>query len=66
MKKLIPVVIALIVLESLCMNASAQRRKDNEQLYLMSTEVIKADKIDDFIQARKKLISVYLKKESGE
>lgn len=58
MKKLIPVVIALVVIESLCMNASAQRRKDNEQLYLMSTEVIKADKVDEFIQARKKLISV--------
>lgn len=58
MKKLIPVVIALMVLESLCMNASAQRRKNNEQLYLMSMEVVKADKMDQFIKARKELISV--------
>lgn len=50
-------VIVLLVLESLCINASAQRRKNHEQLYLMSTEVIKADMVDEFIQARKELIS---------
>lgn len=58
MKKVLPVVIVLLVLESLCMHASAQRRKNQEQLYLMSTEVIKADMVDEFIQARKELISV--------
>ena len=58
MKKLIPIVIALLVLECLCMSTSAQRRGNKEQLYLMSKDVIKADKKDEYIQARQELISV--------
>lgn len=57
MKKLIPIVIALLILESICISTSGQRRRNNEQLYLMSKEVIKADKKDEYIQARKKLIT---------
>ena len=52
MRKLIPMVIALIVLECICINVSGQRKKKSEQLYIVSTEVIKSDKIEQYIQAR--------------
>ncbi len=58
MRKLIPMIIALIVLECICINASGQRKKKNEQLYRVSTEVVKSDKIEQYIQARTKLNSV--------
>ena len=60
MRKLIPMVIALIVLECICINAIGQRKKKSEQLYIVSTEVIKSDKIKQYIQARTKLNSVLL------
>jgi len=56
MSKIFPIAIALIVLECTCINVSGQRRKNNEQLYLMTTEVIKADKIKQYVQAREALI----------
>lgn len=52
------IVIAIIVLECICVNVSGQRRKNSEQLYLMSTEVIKAEKHKQYIQAREALIPV--------
>lgn len=58
MNKLIPMVIALIVLGCISINANGQRNKESEQLYLMRTEVIKSDKIEQYLQARKKLNSV--------
>lgn len=58
MSKIIPIAIAMIVLECFCINVSGQRRKNREQLYLMSTEVIKADKIKQYVQAREALILV--------
>ncbi len=58
MRKHIPMFIALILLECICVNASGQRKKESEQLYIMRTEVIKADKINQYIQARKELNSV--------
>ena len=58
MSKIIPIAIALVALECICINVSGQQRKNSEQLYLMSTEVIKADKNKQYIQAREALIPV--------
>lgn len=44
MKKIVPVILALFLFESLGMEISAQRSKKNEQLYLMSAELLKSDK----------------------
>ncbi len=58
MKKLIPIVIALLLLEGMCISTNGQRRKNKDQLYFMSKEVIKADMKEEYIQARQELISV--------
>lgn len=58
MNKLIPIVIALFVLEFFCIDVSGQRQKKSQQLYIMSTEVIKADMKKQYLQARLELISV--------
>ena len=58
MKKLIPIVIALLLLECMYISTYGQLRSNKEQLYCMSKEVIKADMKEEYIQARQELISV--------
>jgi len=58
MKKLIPLVIALFVFQCFCINVCGQKQKKSQQLYLMSMEVIKADKKKQYLQARLELNSV--------
>lgn len=58
MSKHIPLFLALILLECICVNANGQRQKESNQLYIMRTEVIKADKVNQYIKARKELNTV--------
>jgi len=58
MKKILPLIFALFLLEGLCLNISAQRQRKAAQLYLMSTEIIKTGKKKEYLQARRALNTV--------
>lgn len=55
MNKFFLIVVAVFVFEGLCLDASGQRNQKNEQLYIMSTELLKSGNSQLYLEARKKM-----------
>jgi hypothetical protein len=58
MNKFFLIVISFFVFECFCLDANGQRNRKNEQLYIMSTELLKTDKSQLYLEARKKMNAV--------
>jgi hypothetical protein len=52
MKKILPIIIALVLIEGLSTHVNAQRHKKAAQLYLMSTEIVKPEMKKEYLKAR--------------
>jgi len=60
MNKLIPIVVALFLVLGISVDAIGQRKKQNEQLYLMSTELLKSEKRQQYLDSRMAMNAVLL------